>query len=241
MTTKNKDSGLKLCLNCKNLVNVSVEQCPYCGRKLFSPYLPTSASFSFISQSSQPSTQYDSEKEAMPSVIDFNSTLSVQDVRIIDLTRQVEEIRYELGVLKEKSAKEGIPPTELYMPDHVEQSTPKEVTRLIKQIQGCYRIGAPDACAALLRKALISAIKVKFYMENKRDLIYDEHGNRRSNWIEIAKQEGYLSQEIAKQLKLFKIFGDTGIHDERIEFDNLEIAGMFMLVRLAIEQFFKNQ
>jgi hypothetical protein len=178
----------------------------------------------------------------MPPVTDFVSTLSVQDIKIADLTRQVEEIRYEVNVLKEeKFGKEGVAPSSLYLPDHVEKSAPKEVVRLMKQIQKLYEIDAPDASPVLLRKALISAIKIKFYMENKRNLIYDEHGNRRSNWIGIAKQEGYLSQELAKQLRRFKMFGDTGTHDERIQFDRSEIAEMFMLVRLALERFFKKQ
>jgi hypothetical protein len=184
--------------------------------------------------------QYNSERETMPSVVDFTSTLSVQDTKIVDLKKQIEEMRYELNVLKEeKSAKEGVAPSTLCLPDHVEQSTPNEVMRLMRQIQKCYEIDAPDACVVLLRKALISAIKIRFYMEKKRELIYDEHGNRRSNWVGIAKQEGYLSQETAKQLGRFKIFSDTGTHDERIEFDKLEIAEMFMLVRIVLERFFK--
>ena len=242
MTTEDNDLHLKQCLNCKNLVMGSVEQCPYCGEKLFSLHVPASANFSFIPQKPQSTIQYDGEIETMPSVVDFSSTLSVRDIRIADLTKQVEEMRYELNVLKEeKSAKEGVPPSKLYLPDHVEQSTPWEVMRLVKQIQKCYEIDAPDACLVLLRKTLISAIKIKFYMKNKRNLIYDENGNRRRNWIGVAKQEGYLTQEIAKRLERFKIFGDTGTHDERIEFDRLEIAEMFTLVRLTLERFFREQ
>jgi hypothetical protein len=178
----------------------------------------------------------------MPSVTGFTSTFSVDGTRIAELERDIREMRFELEVLKEeKSSRERVAPSSLYLPDHVEQFTPPEVMRLIRQIQKCYKIDAPDACPMLLRKALLSALKIKFYKEKKRNLIYDENGNRRNNWVGIAKQEGYLSQETAKHLGRFKIFGDTGTHDERIEFDRPEIAEMFMLIRLVLEGFFKKQ
>ena len=119
--------------------------------------------------------------------------------------------------------------------------SPIQVKRMIKDIQKCYGYNIPDACPGLLRKALYSSVKIKFLSDCKKGILYDAQGNRRgdlSQWIDLAKQEEYLTAELARELRTTKLLTDTGVHDERVRFDKSEIADVFCKIRLAIEHLF---
>jgi uncharacterized protein YydD (DUF2326 family) len=123
----------------------------------------------------------------------------------------------------------------------VREITPVEVQSIIDDIQKCYGYDVPNACPGLLRKALHSAIKIRFLKDSKRQFLYDARGNRKGDlpeWIELAKQQGYLTTELARELKTTKLIVDIGVHDERIRFDKAEIADVFCKIRLAIEHIF---
>lgn len=217
-TTKEKVT----CPSCGELVDRDLEKCPHCDSPL-GIYLPSS-------------------NAEMPEITE--STFSIQDGRPIDLSEMVKEMIQKVNVLwEERKAKKGIaPPPTLYLPQHVKEVTPKEVLKIVDSIQKSYERDIPDGCPGLLRKALTSAIKIKFYMKNQRDALYDAQGNRKGDlltWIDIAKQKGYLTQDLAKQLKRAKIFGDIGSHDEMIDFDKREVAEIFQLLRCAIEHMYK--
>jgi hypothetical protein len=218
-------------------VNESIKECPNCGGNAFSAYYPISAYLEFqVAGSASPNLPVTSEGVPAPK---FESTFTVRDERITGLLEEMKQMRFELADLKDTKIKGTIAPERLYLPEHVEEVTPPEISPIIRDVQKCYELGVPNACPPLLRKALLSAIKIKFYKNGRKDLIFDNDGNRRKDWIGIAKRESYLSPELAKQLKSFRIFGDTGAHDEIIRFDNVEVAGMFNLIRLVIERFFK--
>lgn len=162
-------------------------------------------------------------------------TFSVQENPPIDF----EEMSQKINILWKERATKQVAPPRLHFPEHVEEVTPKEVLDIVIAIQKCYRYDIPEACPGLLRKALFSAIKIKFYMKEQKDELYDTEGNRKSNWIDITKKKGYLSQELAKQLKRVKVFGDIGVHDEKIKFDKAEVADAFSLLRYIIEHMYK--
>lgn len=58
------------------------------------------------------------------------------------------------------------------------------------------------------------------------------------SWIDIAKQEGYLTQELARELKRAKIFGDIWVHDGKITFDKSEVVSIFEILRYALEHMY---
>lgn len=237
MKTPHGSPNLKRCLKCQNLVNESIHECPNCGGNAFSAYYPISAYFEFlVAGSTSPDVPATSESVSAPK---FESTFTVGDKRITGLLEEMKQIRFELAGLKEAKVKGTTAPERLYLPEHVEKVTPPEISPIIRDVQKCYESGVPNACPPLLRKALLSAIKIKFYKNGRKNLIFDNDGNRRKDWIGIAKRENYLSPELAKQLRSFRIFGDTSAHDEIIRFDNVEVAEMFRLVQLVIERFFK--
>jgi hypothetical protein len=218
-------------------VNESINECPYCGGKSFSVFASMSAYLTFpVAGSASPNLPEITEAVPSPK---FESTFTVKDERVTVLQEEMKQIRFELADLREAKVKAKTAPETLYLPKDVEEVTPPGILFIVRDVQKCYEHGVPNACPPLLRKALLSAIKIKFYRNSRKDLIFDNDGNRRKDWIGIAKRENYLSPELAKELRSFRIFGDTGAHDEIIRFDDVEVDGMFKLIRLVIEHLLK--
>jgi endogenous inhibitor of DNA gyrase (YacG/DUF329 family) len=220
------------CPSCRKLVEGQHEKCPHCGSPLSK--LETSEI--------EPGAVFTPQSADLAKTSVISSTLSVQDGPAIELLTKLAEVAEKVNILWGERPYEKETPPALHFPEHVERITPREVMKIIEDIQKCYTHEIPNACPGLLRKALASAIKIKFYKNKQRDMLYDTEGNRKGDildWINMAKQQGYLSQELAKQLKRAKIFGDIGVHDERIDFDEAEVAEIFQLVRYAIEDMYK--
>ena len=168
------------------------------------------------------------------------STVTIQGVQV-NIEELLNEINQKVNILWEQHKGPKAPST-LYFPDHVAKITPPEVMRILRDVQKCYDHDIPNACPGLLRKALASAIKIKFYQEDKKNFLYDARGDRKGSlrdWINVAKQQGYLSSEIARKLEKIKLFGDIGVHDEKIKFDKREISDIFEILRLAIEHMYR--
>lgn len=223
-----------ICPNCKKLVDGQHEKCPYCGLPLAKLEIPgIKPGVVFTAQSPSEITQ---------TPIVTSSTFSVQNGSAIELIEKIEEMHKKVNIMWGERVDEKEAPPALNFPEHVERITPKEVLKIIDDIKKCYVHNIPNACPGLLRKALASAIKIKFYKKKQKDMLYDSQGNRKGDllqWIDLTKQQGYLTQELAKQLKRAKIFGDIGVHDERIDFDRAEVAEIFQLLRYSIECMYK--
>lgn len=144
-TTKKK---LKICPSCGGSFDIDSETCPSCG----SPLIDLEPDMSLP-------TQYQPSSIEAPKI--ESSTFSVQKGPPIDL----KELRQKINILwEERKAKQAAPST-LIFPEHVKEVTPREILTIISDIQKCYHYNIPNACPGLLRKALFSAIKIKFYME----------------------------------------------------------------------------
>jgi len=220
------------CTNCGKLIEEQSEKCPHCG-SLLSKHESSGIETGIIF-----TPQNDNSVQTSVT----SSTLSVQNGQTIELYTEFAKMAEKVNILWGERPDVEEAPLALHFPEHVEKIAPKEVLKIIEDTKKCYAHGIPNACAGLLRKALTSAVKIKFYKENQRNMLYDIEGNRKGDlldWVDMAKQQGYLTQELAKQLKRAKLFGDIGVHDERIDFDRAEVAEIFQLLRYSIECMYK--
>ena len=73
-------------------------------------------------------------------------------------------------------------------------------------------------------------------MDNKQNMLY-HNGNPYglAKMLELARQEGYISQYMLQQLrKEVKVFGEIGVHDYKIDFEEEDVIPLFKLLRLPI-------
>ena len=92
-----------------------------------------------------------------------------------------------------------------------------------------------------MRKAIIAAIVIKFKKAGKEDILYNSDRNPYClpKILEIAKQEGYLSSYLYRQLiREVRVFGDVGTHDYKIDFKEDDVISLFKLLRLALERIY---
>ena len=108
------------------------------------------------------------------------------------------------------------PIEKLEFPAEVTPTLPAVVKRTIEGIISNYEHDFPDFCFLGMRKALIDSIRIRFQRDQKEGLLYDMDGNAYGlpKWIELAKQERYISRTSATDLTArVKVFGDVASHD----------------------------
>ena len=132
-------------------------------------------------------------------------------------------------------SKEG--PEQLNFPNDVLRKLPPEVRKTVEGVMFNYRSDYPDFCFWGMRKALIDALRIRFKKDRKEKKLYDKNGNayKLLTWINLARQERYISKESAKFLKSqVKVFGDTASHDYMADLHKDEVPPIFVQLRIAL-------
>jgi hypothetical protein len=126
---------------------------------------------------------------------------------------------------------------ELVFPTEVLEKLPSEVKKTVEGVMFNYRNDYPTFCFWGMRTALIDAIRIRFKRDRKEDKLYDDAGNafKLPKWIELAKQEKYISATNAGSLtKEVKVFGDIASHDYMVGLHREEVPSIFKHLRLAL-------
>jgi hypothetical protein len=132
---------------------------------------------------------------------------------------------------------------ELDVPVEVLERLPPEVRKIIESVMFCYKYEqvCADFCFMGMRKALIDAVRIRFMKDGKENMLYDADGNayKLSRWIDLAKQERYITPAQASGLKdRVRIFGDTASHDFMADLHKEEVPPIFSLLRLALSKMY---
>jgi len=130
---------------------------------------------------------------------------------------------------------------EINVPEEILQSLPREVRRTIEGILYNYQGDFTNFCFWGMRKALIDAIRIRFMKDRKEDMLYDPNDNpySLSKWIELAKQEKYISSSTAKALNSqVKVFGDVASHDYMANLQREEIRPVMTSLRMALSRMY---
>ena len=142
--------------------------------------------------------------------------------------------RTEIGVPKKEVE-------ELVFPTKILQKLPPQVSKTVEGVITNFQNGFSDFCAWGMRKALIDAIRIRFKRDGKEHELYDKDGNayKLSKWIELTKQERYISSHSAKYLKgQVKVFGDIVSHDYMADLDREEVPLVFTQLRIALARMY---
>jgi integrase len=145
-----------------------------------------------------------------------------------------EKPKTEVGVLKKKIE-------ELVFPTKVLQKLPPQVRKTVEGVITNYQNDFSDFCFWGMRKALIDAIRFRFQRDEKEEKLYDKDGNAYNlpKWIELAKQERYISRNSAKKLKAqVKVFGDVASHDYKVSLQREEVPSIFTQLRMALARMY---
>ncbi len=135
------------------------------------------------------------------------------------------------------------------MPVEVFTGLPQEIKNDLVRAQICLQSSRQldsktptiyEACAVYLRKALATAIIIRFKRDGKENALKDKDGRpyRLKKLLSLAQGSGYLSSSLVKELKEIKWFGDVGAHDFKIEIKATDIKPLFRLMRLALERLY---
>jgi predicted nuclease with TOPRIM domain len=130
---------------------------------------------------------------------------------------------------------------ELDFPEEIFKKLPAEVQKTIEGIKLNYQKDFPVFCFFGMRKALIDAIRIRFKRDGKENKLYDKQGRayKLAKWIELAKQERYISPNIAKKLQEeVKVFGDVASHDYMVNLQKDEVPSIFKHLRLALARMY---
>jgi len=158
---------------------------------------------------------------------------------------EFEELKVEVEYLKKKvEGRKTELERELSMPKEILEKLPKKIQKTIEGVRVCYEHDHADFCFMGIRKTLSTAIHIRFRREGKEEELYN--GNRRpyklDKWIELAKQNKFLSASLAKRLtKELKLFGDVGSHDYMIDFHKEDVPSIFKLLRLALDRMYRKE
>lgn len=157
---------------------------------------------------------------------------------------EFQELKVEVDYLKGQIERSKTEELELSIPKEVFEKLPKEIQKTIEGVKLCYEHDHADFCFMGIRKALNTAIHIRFRREGKEDELYDNNREpyKLPKWIELAKQNGFLSASLAKKLtKEVKIFGDVGSHDYRVDFHREDVPSIFKLLRLALGRMYHKE
>ena len=133
---------------------------------------------------------------------------------------------------------------ELSIPKEVFEKLPQEIQKTIEGVKLCYKYDYADFCFMGIRKALGTAIHIRFRKEGKEEELYDSKGEpyKLTKWIELAKQNRFLSASLARKLtKEVKVFGDVSSHDYRVDFHREDVPSIFKLLRLALDRMYHEE
>jgi hypothetical protein len=134
-----------------------------------------------------------------------------------------------------------VPVEKLEFPSEILERLPQVVKKTIEGVIFNYEHNFPDFCFLGMRKALIDAIRVRFLKAEKVELLYDENGDahKLEKWIELAKQQRYVSRTEANGLKgIVKVFGDTASHDYMTDLKKEEVPSVFICLRMALSRMY---
>lgn len=130
---------------------------------------------------------------------------------------------------------------EILIPPEVIKNLPMEVKKTIQGICYNYRGGFTDFCFWGMRRALSDGIRIRFARDKKEKMLYDKNINPYglSKWIELAKQERYISSNTAKDLNSqVKVFGDIASHDYKANLQKEEVPTIMTPLRMALSQMY---
>ena len=150
------------------------------------------------------------------------------------LEQRVRSLEMNTGWTEEKAE-------ELSFPREVLEKLPQEVRKTVEGVMFNYRKDYPNFSFWGMRKALIDAIRIRFKIDGKEDRLYDKDGDayKLPKWIELAKQEKYISSYSAKHLKdQVKVFGDTASHDYMADLHKEEVPLIFTQLRIALARMY---
>jgi len=128
-----------------------------------------------------------------------------------------------------------------FIPEEILDCLPTEVRRTIEGIHYNYEGKFTDFCFMGMRKALIDSIRIRFRKDKKEHILYDKNGNayKLPKWIELAKQEKYVSSSSAKDLTdQVRVFGDTASHDFMANLQLKEVPSVMISLRMALSRMF---
>jgi len=133
---------------------------------------------------------------------------------------------------------------ELLMPRELFERLPQEIRKTIEGVELCYKHDHADFCLMGIRKVLTTAIHIRFKKDGKERELYDgsEEPIKLPKWIELAKQNGFISASLAKKLRNeVKVFGDVSSHDYMITFYKEDVSSIFKLLRLALDRMYPRE
>jgi len=184
----------------------------------------------------EPIIGHKTEKEEETETI-FQYTSSAQYVprqEFDQLASKVQALQNEITLTYGKAEEKLVFPTE------VMEKLPNVIKKTIKGVMLNYEHDLPDFCFWGMRKALIDAIRIRFTMAKKDGVLYDEQGDAYGlpRWIDLAKQNRYISTKLASELKCVKAFGDGASHDYMTTLQKEEVLPVFVNLRLALSRLF---
>jgi hypothetical protein len=159
---------------------------------------------------------------------------------------EVEDLKVQVEYLK-KHVESGLneeSELELCMPRELFERLPRDIQKTIEGVELCFKHGHADFCLMGIRKILSTAIHIRFKKVGKERELYDSGGEpfKLPKWIELAKQNGFISASLAKKLtNEVKVFGDVGSHDYMITFYKGDVSSIFSLLRLALDRMYPKE
>ena len=133
------------------------------------------------------------------------------------------------------------PVQRLEFPSDILERLPQVVKKTIEGVIFNYEHDFPDFCFLGMRKTLIDAIRIRFLMDEKVELLYNKNGDayKLEKWIDLAKQQRYVSRTEANDLKAkVKVFGDTASHDYMVDLHKEEVPQVFTCLRMTLSRMY---
>jgi uncharacterized protein (UPF0128 family) len=176
-----------------------------------------------------------------PGFIDNTSLKSSNEVYHDGLIETAGTLAYFIRKLDRIEDKDNQTVKENLIPNEVILELPKAIQPIIYEINGCYNDGYYMACSVMCRKALEAAIYLKFEKEGKENELRKDLDNymKLPKKIELAKQNRYITPQLAKELSKIKLFGDVAAHNLKITLNKEDLKQNIPTLRLALEEIFK--
>ncbi len=113
--------------------------------------------------------------------------------------------------------------------------------KVIKQINGCYKNGYYDACAAMMRR-LIESLIIETYDSNGRLSDIKDKGEIITLEKLIGKLTNHfhITRNVKKTLDIVKMLGDTSSHNWRVNLSKNNIDDIKSEIKIAVKELIKN-
>jgi hypothetical protein len=148
--------------------------------------------------------------------------------------RSIEQVQANVSITQKSEEN-------LDFPSKVMNALPTVVQKTVRGIIHNYEHDFAEFCFWGMRKALIDAIRIRFKKDGKEELLHDDRGIPLTlpKWIELAKQERYISNQMAADLdEKVKVFGDLASHDYMVNLQREEVPGIFCCLRIALDRMY---